>query len=61
MIFALSSRSQSSSIVAGLREITGRYGKESEATPHHQVFNDKLEPGCISILASNESRLMLVS
>jgi hypothetical protein len=61
MVFALSSCSQSSSIVAGLREITGRYGEESEAAPQRQMFNDKLEPGFISILASIESRLMLVS
>jgi hypothetical protein len=61
MIFALSSHSQSSSIIAGLREITIRYGEESEAAPHRQVFNDMLEPGFISILVSSESCLMLVS
>jgi hypothetical protein len=61
MVFSLSSCSQSSSIVAGLREITGRYREESEAAPHRHMFNDKLKLEFISIIASSESRLMLVS
>lgn len=36
---------------------------EKEAKPHntHQMFDDKPEPGFISILMSIESRLILVS
>jgi hypothetical protein len=34
MVFALLSSLQTSLIVAGLREITGRYGEESEVARH---------------------------